>query len=119
VIKDDRLYLIHIKECIDRIDRYRSNGRAGFFADTMIQDAIVRNLQTLAESTQRLSDTTKSKKPDVDWRAIAAFRNVVVHDYLGVDLEQIWHIVERDLPEFKSHIEALLIGIDESPPPAG
>lgn len=81
MIKDDRLYLIHIKECIDRIDRYSANGRTEFFANTMVQDAVVRNLQTLAESTRRLSDTAKQKKPEVDWRAIAGFRNVVVHDY--------------------------------------
>lgn len=94
--KDDRLYLLHGKECIDKIDRYNAKGRAEFFKDTMLQDAIVRNLQTLSESTQRLSDKTKQGKPKVDWRAIAGFRNVVVHDYLGVDLERIWHIVESD-----------------------
>ena len=68
--KDDRLYLIHIKECIDKIDRYSSIGRAEFFGNTMVQDAIVRNLQTLAESTQRLSNKAKARKPEVDWRAL-------------------------------------------------
>lgn len=81
----------------------------------MVQDAIVRNLQTLSESTQRLSDKTKQKRPLVDWRAIAGFRNVVVHDYLGVDLERIWHIVESDLPSLKIHIEALLAESEENP----
>ena len=114
MIKDDRLYLIHIKECVDRIDRYSANGRTEFFANTMVQDAVVRNLQTLAESTRRLSDTAKQKKPEVDWRAIAGFRNVVVHDYLGVDLEQIWHVVEQDLPQFKTHIEALLMDLRDT-----
>lgn len=113
--KDDRLYLIHIKECIDKIDRYSANGRAEFFGNTMAQDAIVRNLQTLAESTQRLSDKTKLRKPEVDWRAIAGFRNVVVHDYLGVDLERIWHIIEYDLPGLKTHIDALLVESAGSP----
>jgi len=80
----------------------------------MVQDAIVRNLQTLAESTQRLSDKTKQRKPEVDWRAIAGFRNVVVHDYLGVDLERIWHIIEHDLPGLKTHINALLVESEES-----
>jgi uncharacterized protein with HEPN domain len=109
VNKDDRLYLIHIKECIDKIDRYSANGRAEFVGNTMVQDAIVRNLQTLAESTQRLSDKTKQRKAQVDWRAIAGFRNVVVHDYLGIDLDRIWHIIEFDLPGLKTDIDALLI----------
>lgn len=87
------------------LQRERSRGILG---NTMVQDAIVRNLQTLAESTQRLSDKTKQRKPEVDWRAIAGFRNVIVHDYLGVDLERVWHIIECDLPGLKTHTDALL-----------
>ena len=84
-MKDDRLYLIHITECIERMERYTATGRAAFFADTMVQDAVLRNLHTLSESTQRLSDALKVRHPEVDWPSIAAFRNVIVHDYLGVD----------------------------------
>ena len=58
-MKDDRLYLIHIQECIERIERYAEGGRGVFFADTKTQDAVVRNLQTLAESTRRVSDSLK------------------------------------------------------------
>lgn len=107
-MKDDRLYLIHIGECIDRIARYTAGGRAVFLADPMIQDAVARNLQVLAESSQRLSDGLKARRSEVDWRAIAAFRNVVVHDYLGLDVQQIWTIVERDLPPLARAIEAAL-----------
>ena len=107
-MKDERLYLIHIGECVDRIVRYTASGRAVFLADTMIQDAVTRNLQVLAESTPRLSEGFKAGRTDVDWRAIAAFRNVVVHDYLGLDAQQLWAIVERDLPPLKRAIEAML-----------
>ena len=107
-MKDDRLYLLHIRECLDRITRYASMGRETFFADTMLQDAILRNLQILAESTMRLSETLKRSRPEIDWRSITGFRNVVVHGYLGIDLDQIWDIVERDLPPLRQTIEALL-----------
>jgi uncharacterized protein with HEPN domain len=107
-MKDDRLYLIHITECIERIERYTAAGHAAFLADTMIQDAVLRNLHTLSESTQQLSDALKARHPEVDWPNIAAFRNVIVHDYLDVDLAQIWHIVERDLPDLKRAIVAML-----------
>jgi uncharacterized protein with HEPN domain len=54
----------------------------------MVQDAIVRRLQTIAESTQRLSDNLKQKNSDVNWRSISGFRNILVHDYLGgIDLD--------------------------------
>jgi uncharacterized protein with HEPN domain len=106
-VKDDRLYLIHIQECLARIERYTEPGRDAFLADSMVQDAVLRNLHTQSESTQRLSDAAKALQPAVDWASIAAFRNVVVHDYLGVDLERIWDIVERDLPSLMRTVAAI------------
>jgi uncharacterized protein with HEPN domain len=58
-VKDERLYLIHIRECIARIEQYTAEGREAFFADTKTQDAVLRNLQTLAASSQRLSEELK------------------------------------------------------------
>jgi uncharacterized protein with HEPN domain len=106
--RDDRLYLVHIQECIARIELYTAEGKVAFMADTRTQDAVLRNLHTLAESSQRISDTLKVTQPDMDWRAIAAFRSVVVHDYLGIDLNQIWDIVQNDLPGLKRAIAAML-----------
>ena len=103
-MKDDAVYLRHIRECIRRIE----DGRVRFMASHMVRDAVLRNLQTMAESTQRLSDAAKTDRPDVDWRRIAAFRNVLAHDYLGVDLEAIWSIIERDVPDLKRVILAML-----------
>jgi uncharacterized protein with HEPN domain len=62
-MKDDRLYLIHITECIQRIEQYTAEGRAAFLADTRTQDAALRNLHTLAESTQRISADLKAAHP--------------------------------------------------------
>ena len=107
-MRDDRLYLIHISECIERVERYVESGKDAFLASTLIQDAVLRNLQTLAESTQRISDTLKAAHPEVEWYKIAGFRNVLVHDYLGVDLERVWLIVERDLPDLKRAVATML-----------
>lgn len=111
----DRVYLVHILECIARVERYATVGKSGFFADTQVQDAILRNLHTLAESTIRLSDTLKARHQEVEWRNIAGFRNVVVHDYLGVDLDQVWAVVERDLPGLKSQLAAILGELEGAP----
>ena len=107
-MKDDSVYLEHIRECIARIEEDVAGGREAFMASHMVQDAVLRNLQTLAESTQRLSEMTKAKRPDVEWVQIAAFRNVLVHNYLGIDLDAIWRIVERDVPALKQAILDLL-----------
>src|ERR1039457_5478042 len=87
--------------------RYCQNGKEAFRESDLIQDAVLRNLQTLAESTQRIGDHLKARHPEVDWRAIAGFRNVLVHDYLGINLERIWEIVSVHLPLLSSQIEAI------------
>jgi uncharacterized protein with HEPN domain len=69
---------------------------------------VLRNLQTLAESTQRLSDSLRSKHPHVDWRGIAGFRNILVHGYLGIDIGRVWLIVERELPDLQAVIHSVL-----------
>ena len=108
-MKDDQLYLIHINECIQRIEKYvGEGGRDAFMASDLLQDAIIRNLQTLAESATRVSDGLQEKHPEVDWLKIRGFRNVLVHDYLGVDLDRVWNILENDLPKLKAAIEKML-----------
>jgi len=108
-MKDDRLYLIHISECIERIESYIGDkDKQEFMDSTLMQDAIIRNLQLLAESTQRLSDTAKERRSEVDWFKIAGFRNVLVHHYLGIDIERVWNILEKDLPVLKKTIQRML-----------
>jgi uncharacterized protein with HEPN domain len=107
-MKDDRLYLIHISECIDRIEQYTAGGEVEYKNATLIQDAVLRNLQILAESSQRVSETLKASYPDVAWRDIAGFRNVLVHQYLGVDLDYTWRVVEDDLPVLKKWVNVIL-----------
>ena len=107
-MRDDRLYLLHITECILRIEEYTEGGEEEFMTSTLIQDAVLRNLHTLAESTQRLSDSLKARHPEIDWRRISGFRNVVVHDYLGLDIEYVWTIVEQELPSLKRTIQGML-----------
>jgi uncharacterized protein with HEPN domain len=107
-MKDDRLYLVHMDECIARIEQYVIDGRQAFMDSILIQDAVLRNLQTLAESTQRLSDSLKARFPEIDWVNIAGFRNVLVHGYLGVDIARCWEIVDVELPSLKRAVQAML-----------
>lgn len=106
-MKDDRLYLIHIHECLRRIATYLRGGRKSFLTSTLVQDAVLRNLQTLTESTQRLSADLKSSHPTIDWRGMSAFRNLLVHRYLGINIERVWGIIENDLPVLKNTVKAL------------
>lgn len=107
-MRDDTVYLHHILESIRRIEENVSQGRDHFLKSHTFQDAVLRNLQTMAESTQHLSDDLKTTYPEIEWDRIAAFRNVLVHDYLGIDVERVWDITQRDVPELKRAILALL-----------
>jgi uncharacterized protein with HEPN domain len=107
-LKGDRFYLLHILDCIQRIEADTEGGSESFRASRTIRDAVARNLQILTESSQRLSDDLKSRWPQVEWSRIAAFRNVLVHDYLGLDMERIWAVTQRDVPELKKSVELML-----------
>jgi len=94
----DRVLLTHMRDCLDRILEYTNAERSRFEASRLVQDGVIRNLQTLAESSLRLSSEIKATEPQVPWRELAGFRNVIVHGYLGVDLGAVWLVVEKDLP---------------------
>ena len=85
----------------------------GVFASRTVQDAIVRNLQVLCESTQRIDEPHKQRHPEIDWPSIVGMRNVLVHDYFEVDFETVWLVVTRDLPLLEKAIRAVLATLDE------
>ena len=114
-MKDDRLYLIHILECIGRVEEYVKGGLDTFMESTLIQDAVMRNLQMVGESARSISEETKDRRPEVDWRGIIGFRNVIVHDYFGVRLVRVWEVVEHNLPTLKDQIEAILEEQESAP----
>ncbi len=105
--KDNFVYIEHMIDCILRIDEY-VDSREKFYHSHLIQDAVVRNLQIMSESSQRLAETIKTNYPGIAWREISGFRNVLVHDYLGLDLDMIWSVVEQELPKLHTTLEIIL-----------
>ena len=108
-MKDDRLYLTHIKEAIDKINLYTNDGYDQFVNDPKTQDAVIRNFEIIGEATKQISDTVKQLKSDIPWRDIAGLRDVLVHDYMGVDVKEVWNIVTNHLPILKNAIDELLV----------
>ncbi len=105
--ESDRLLLAHMRDCLDPILEYTNAERSRFDASRPVQDAVIRNLQTLAESSQRLSSEVKGTEPLIPWRELAGFRNVIVHGYLGVDLGAVWLVVEQDLPALTAAVNRM------------
>ncbi|HEY9905994.1 MAG TPA: HepT-like ribonuclease domain-containing protein [Thermosynechococcaceae cyanobacterium] len=104
----DRVYLEHILECTTLIRDYTRNSKTEFMTSSLVRDAVLRRLQTMAESTQCLSDDLKAQTPEVDWQALAGFRSVLVHDYLGgIDLERVWDAIEHYLPGLETTVREM------------
>jgi uncharacterized protein with HEPN domain len=75
----------------------------------MMQDAIIRNFEIVGEATKHLSPELRQSHPEIQWRGLAGIRDVLVHNYIGVDLDEIWNIIENELPQIKSSLKAVLV----------
>jgi len=107
-MKDDHERLRDILEAIERIENYARRGRAAFEADELIQNWMVHHIQIIGEAAAKLSQEIRTEHGEVPWPAIIAMRNILVHDYFSVDVEEVWSTVERDLPALKASISSIL-----------
>ena len=107
-MKDDRYYLVYMLDCIRYVEEDTGGGKEDFLAKRTLRDAVMRNLQILAESSMRVSETLKSEFPEVDWQDLRKFRHVAVHDYAGIDYELVWRIVSQHLPPLKAQLQRIL-----------
>ena len=103
-------YLRHILDAIQKIERYSEVGHDELIAESMRHDAVIRQLEIIGEATKRLSPQMLGRHPEVPWRQVAGMRDVLIHDYMGVDLERVWNVVQRDLPLLRKAAEKLLEG---------
>ena len=104
----DRLYLIHVRDSIRKIIAYTHQGREAFMSDPKTQDAVVRNFEIIGEAVKRLSEQARAKQLGIPWREVAGFRDILIHDYEGVDYIEVWNIVENDLPALRDAVDSLL-----------
>ena len=106
-MKDPRLYLVHARESVSWLETYASEGKSNFLNDRKTQDAVLRNPQVLAEALRNLTPTYAEQHPEISWKNIAAFRNLIVHEYWGVDLDLVWEILVKDIPFLKEQLKSL------------
>jgi len=108
-MKDDRTYLLHILEAIEKIERYIAAADYDSFSnDDMMIDAVVRELEIIGEASRNLSDSFQDKHFVIPWYKIKAMRNVLIHEYFGVNLKVVWDTCKNDMPPLKTFIEKVL-----------
>ncbi len=108
------LYIDHIVASLRRILEYTGDGRDAFLADPKTQDAVLRNFMVVGEAAKRLPQTFRDEWPDIPWRRIAGFRDILVHQYEHVDLNEVWLVVERDCDELRGSLERILATLEAS-----
>jgi uncharacterized protein with HEPN domain len=109
-MRDDQERLLDILEAIARIEKYAARGRSAFEQEELVQIWTVHYLQVIGEAAAKISKEFKLRHSEVAWARLATMRNILVHEYFAVDVEEVWSAVENDLADLKTKIQAILPG---------
>jgi uncharacterized protein with HEPN domain len=103
------LFLEDIQTAIVKIEKYTEGlSLEGFCNFEMAVDAVLRNLEVIGEAVKNIPEGVKNRYREVEWKEAVGFRNVLAHDYFGIDMESVWDTLKNNLPAFKEHIANVL-----------
>ncbi|MFB6209758.1 MAG: DUF86 domain-containing protein [Candidatus Nanohaloarchaea archaeon] len=105
-MKEDEVYIQHILDAIGKIQEYTEDmSEEEFNEDSLVQDGVIRQIEVIGEAAKQLSKEKRQKYEEIEWNDIAGMRDKLIHKYFGVDLEQVWETVEKDIPKLKKALE--------------
>jgi uncharacterized protein with HEPN domain len=107
-MKRDQVYLQHILDAICKIEDYTKVGKSIFLTTPHWQDATIRQLEIIGEAIKRISVDIRTAYPDLPWRRIAGLRDILIHEYMGVDINAVWEITQKNLPDLRTKIINIL-----------
>ncbi len=112
-MRTDRLRLLDALEQIALVCKFAESGRDMFFGDLLTQSAVLHRLALLSEACRGLSPQLREAHSEIPWEQIIAFRNVVVHQYFGIDLDLVWSTITGDIAPLASSLESIVVSLPE------
>jgi len=107
--RDYLLFLEDILIAVEKIEKYTEGlSFEEFCSYEMAVDAVLRNLEVIGEAARNIPEEVKSRYQEVEWKEAVGFRNVLIHDYFGIDLESVWDTLKKNIPGLKDHIAKVL-----------
>jgi uncharacterized protein with HEPN domain len=106
-VRDDLERIRDILDAIQKVEKYAAQGKDKFHKSELIQVWVIHHIQIIGEAASKVSEELKAQSPEIPWPEIIAMRNILVHDYFGVDEEEVWSAVKDDLPALKKAISKL------------
>ncbi len=103
-MRDNGERILDMLDAIGQIERYAEKGREAFYDNELIQIWIVHHLGILGEAAAKLGTEFSSIYPQVPWPQIVSMRNILIHEYFGINLDEVWQVVIKDLPELKRQL---------------